>query len=101
MTMEERLNDARAKLARADAPRIEANRRLSLVDLDTGEIHAIDYLQTIEALLIDERCRVLMGIKPDSKARSTWNRSIQAIADSFPEYQDKARILQFLLEVTI
>lgn len=47
-----------------------------------------------------ERSRVLMGIKPDAKARSTWNRAMQAIADSVSSEQ-KQEVLNFMLEVRL
>ena len=47
-----------------------------------------------------ERSRVLMGIKPDAKARSTWNRAVQAIADSVSSEQ-KVEVLKFMLEVRL
>ena len=47
-----------------------------------------------------ERIRVLAGIKPDAKARSTWNRAVQAIADSVSSEQ-KQEVLRFMLEVRL
>jgi hypothetical protein len=57
-------------------------------------------IDKLKANLTAERSRVLMGLKPDSKARSTWNRAIQAVADSVPmEYKED--IKAFMLEVRI
>lgn len=45
-----------------------------------------------------EKCRVLMGIKPDAKARSSWNRAVQAIADSVtPEQKEQVKV--YFMEV--
>ena len=47
-----------------------------------------------------EQSRVLMGIKPDAKARTVWNRALQGIADSVDESTRDA-IKALFLEVTL
>lgn len=48
-----------------------------------------------------EQIRVLMAIKPDAKARTTWNRALQAVVDSMPDSYWQARVKGLFLEVTI
>jgi hypothetical protein len=59
----------------------------------------IDYRKLLENLLI-EKIHILVGIKPDAEARSTWNRAMQAIVDTLPENK-RARVKAMFMEVTI
>ena len=50
--------------------------------------------------LAAEQVNVLKAIKPDAKARATWNRALQAVVDSLPQ-QYQAKVRKLFLEVSI